>query len=109
MRQPRGFFTTEAIIGMALLTIIGGALAVAITGQQRVDRRLADQHQALAAAEAALLSLQSHQPIPAGPEISVTVTDLPCTSGHWVRVTATLHKASADLVGLVPQPAGGAQ
>jgi Tfp pilus assembly protein PilX len=109
-QRHRGFLTLEIVIGMVLLTALALALTITLTTQKRLNARLADHRRALHAAESALLAMQSRQPFtpPEGTTLSTTSPDHPSPSAHWVRITATVNRDSADLVGLVPNSTQGA-
>jgi hypothetical protein len=110
--QHRGFFTAEAIIGLALLAMIMILLAVALGREQKVMNRLADSRAALRLAEETLTALQSKT---AAPQAGVRVMklDAPCDAPgcSWAKVQATVNGRSATLIGVVPSaslPPGGA-
>jgi hypothetical protein len=105
-RIPRGFFTTDALVGLFIVTALAAALAVAAGRQRRAVTRLADSREAVYLAERALVCLQSGRSIPstaADERIGVTALSGAAPAGQrWVRVTTTVRQSTCDLVGLVP-------
>ena len=63
-RGARGFFTTDAIVGLILVAALAAALAVAAGRQRRAVTRLADSREAIHLAERAMTSRQIGKSIP---------------------------------------------
>jgi hypothetical protein len=106
-RWRRGFFLTDAVIGLILLAVVGGAIATVCRWQSRAAKRLADERAATRAAEYALIELYQGHPVPAQRGEPAVVRVEPASGGGiaadgylWVRVTATCDGRSVVLVGL---------
>jgi type II secretory pathway pseudopilin PulG len=105
--RSRGFFTTDALVGLLIIAALAAALAVGLGRQRRATTRLADSREATRLAERALVALQSDRAPPtAGAEETIVVAKLSgasSTGQQWVEVTATVRARSASLIGLVPR------
>jgi hypothetical protein len=106
-QQRRGFFVTDAVIGLILLAVVGIAVATVCRWQSRAAKRLADQRAATRAAEYALIELHQGHPVPAQLGEPAVVRVEPASDGgaavdgyQWVRVTARCDGQSIALVGL---------
>lgn len=95
--QRRGFFVTDALIGLFLIVALAAALAAATSRQIRASRSLADEREAIRRAEQTLTLLQLRDVVPDDP--STRIDDL---GDNWRRVTATVRGRSAQLIGRVP-------
>ena len=109
-KRRRGLFTLEAMVGLAMLAVIAGALAVAAVRQERTARALAESRAAMRLAERALIDLQAARE-PVASEDSMTVGIAPAGAGgenvagyRWVQVTVTYGPKHQNVVavGLVP-------
>ena len=102
-RGARGFFTTDAVVGLIVVAALAAALAVAAGRQRRAVTRLADSREAIHLAERAMISLQIGTPIPpVGADERVGVEPLPDDAPakqQWVRVTATVRGRSSRTAG----------
>jgi len=108
--RRNGWALLDLVIGLSMLTLLAGFIAVAANHQAKARGRLAEQRAAVYLAESALLAVRSHDG-PAKAELpqgaAVDVLDAKAPEGQvWVRVTARYGSAEASLIGLVPE--GGA-
>jgi len=108
MKRRSGFLLADAVVGLALLGIIAGMLAVALNRQQLALRRLADSRAACRLAENTLANLRSGRAAPHPAADTDTVRwrriDLPRPPAGmvWVQVDATVNGRQNSLIGLVP-------
>ena len=110
--RSRGLITPDAVMGLAILAILAGALVVALNRRQIAGDRLSDVRGAAWAAEDALVQMQAGGK-PVAPEGAEVVVE-PLGGGDaetaprgyaWVRVRGQRNGRSAALTGLVPQRA----
>lgn len=111
-KRHRAFMVMDAIVGLAILALLGVIVAGELTWHARAAKRLANVRAAAQLAESALFDLQQgHQPSTAQGTDQIKVEQLsggdPMSHRSWVRVTATLDGQSAALVGLVNADALG--
>jgi type II secretory pathway pseudopilin PulG len=96
----------DAIVGLAILALLGVIVATELSWHARAAKRLSNVRAASQIAELALFDLQQGQQPPTvqGTD-QITVEQLgggdQISHGAWVRVTATFDGQSAVLVGLV--------
>jgi hypothetical protein len=106
MRNGRGFFIAEGMMGTALLAVAAVALLVGITRQSVASRTLADRRAATRAAEATLARLQARLDLVSG-DAKEQVVQLPEPASvkgfNWVEVRATVGNQSRSVTGLVPE------
>ncbi len=104
--RARGFFTTDALVGLLIVAARAAALGVGAGRQRRATTRLADTREAVHLAGRALVALQIGKPVPAdeaGARIVVQTLPDPAPHGQrWVEVSATVRDRSSSLVGLAP-------
>jgi hypothetical protein len=104
-RPPRAFLVMDVIWGITLATVLLMVLTAAVVKQNKAQQRLAQHRTASRDAEAALLALQSGQPLPQTAAVKLEKLPDPAPAGRtWVRLTVTepnVEGASAQLVGLV--------
>ncbi|HUO10255.1 MAG TPA: hypothetical protein VM008_18255 [Phycisphaerae bacterium] len=100
--RPRAFLVMDVLCGITLATILLMVLTAAVVKQNKAQRQLAQHRTASRTAEAALLALQSGQPLPQNAGIKLEKLPTPAPAGRtWIRLTLTEQNASAQLVGLV--------
>jgi hypothetical protein len=106
--RRRGFFISDAILGLAILVMIATALAIAAGRQNTAARKLANSRSAARMAERALVAMQSRTPVEASPSVKVErLADASPAKGYtWVQVTATVEGRRALLIGLAPDQGG---
>jgi type II secretory pathway pseudopilin PulG len=98
--RRRGFFITDALIGLFLIVALVAALSAATSRQIRSARSLADERKAIRLAERVITQLQRGQLAPQpGTDESIRIDDL---GELWTRVTVTVRGRSAELVGRIP-------
>jgi hypothetical protein len=103
-RPPRAFLVMDVIWGITLATLLLMVLTAAVVKQNKAEARLAQHRTATRDAEAALLALQSGQPLPQVADVKLEKLPDPAPTGRtWVRLTLTEQNAegSTQLVGLV--------
>jgi type II secretory pathway pseudopilin PulG len=105
-KQRRAFMLLDAIVGLAILALLGVIIAAEMSWHARAAQRLANIRAASELAESALFDLQQGHPLhPDGGNDQTKVEQLaggdPIPHSAWVRVTATHDGQSALLVGLV--------
>ena len=109
-RRARGFFTTDALVGLLIVAALSAALAVGAGRHRRATLRLDDTREASHLAERALVALQTGRPVPAhvaDARLVVQTLPDPAPVGHrWVEVSATVRDRSSSLIGLAPAEAG---
>ena len=102
----RGFFSTDALVGLLIVAALAAALAVGAGRARRAALRLADTREAMHLAERALVALQFDKAVPAdAPDARIVVQTLPdpAPAGQrWVEVSATVRDRSSSLIGLAP-------
>jgi hypothetical protein len=104
IEKYRGFMAADTMAGIALLTVVGTFLAVAVHRQGRATQQLADSRVDDRKLEVVLLHLQSGD-TSMPDEVSLRKLDTPAPSGRsWVEVSLSRGRSSA-LVGLVPADA----
>ncbi|MCC6579820.1 MAG: prepilin-type N-terminal cleavage/methylation domain-containing protein [Phycisphaeraceae bacterium] len=121
MRKSRGFLLMELLIAMAVVLLALGMLAMLGTQQRRADQRLSERRSAARWAEATLQQLRQspgqspgHAPgevpgqvkamLPSTVAADVTpLGNMDAAPGwRWVKVTCTVGRTSAEMVGVVP-------
>ncbi len=105
--QRRAFLLADAVIGLSIVAMLAGILAVAVNRQHMAAQRLADFRSAQRLAEHVLLNLQHHQPVPAASadatiEIHSAATGIAPTGFTWTIVQTHVHNESTKLIGLAP-------
>ena len=92
----RGFvLLPDVMTALWIVAVLIVVLSISLGAQRRAERRLNDQLLALRGAESALTQLQQHSaPIKFASNVLIT----PVSPG-WSRVTVTINRASATLVG----------
>ena len=116
MQRPRpqtrsarlGFITPDAVMGLAILAVLAGALFVALNRRQRAGDRLSDTRGAAWAAEQALVQMQAGGKPAVGDGNTVAVEtiagDESAPAGYaWVRVRGERNGRTSTLTGLVPR------
>src|SRR5688572_19943226 len=74
----RGLITPDAVMGLAIITILAAALVVALNRRQHAGDRLSDTRGAAWAAEQALVEMQAGgKPAPAADGTSLLVEAIP--------------------------------
>jgi type II secretory pathway pseudopilin PulG len=106
----RGFLIPEAILGLALIGIVAGALTVALSRENAAERRMADGREAVRAAEATLTNLRAGIDAPStNADVKVVVRPIAGATDigpwKWVEVTATVRGQTRTLTGLAPEGA----
>lgn len=109
--------TVDAVMGLAILAILAGALAVGVNRSRDAGHRLSDTRGAAWAAEQALMQMQTSGKPAASDAVAIerleAVEASSAPAGYvWVRVRAQRNGRSATLTGLVPTsavPAEGGQ
>jgi hypothetical protein len=99
----RGVFLLDVLTALIVMIALGTALMVAINRTTGAADKLANDREAIEAAQRTILALQRHQPAPTFDERTRVKVD-PLTAG-WVRVTAEVDTRTATITGWV----GGAQ
>jgi type II secretory pathway pseudopilin PulG len=106
-RPRRAFLLADALVGLAIVTILANVLAVALHRQQMARQKLADTRSAQRLAEFVLLSLQHNQPIPPT-SFDTKIQIHPAPGGvapigfAWTLVQTNVHSQTATLIGLAP-------
>lgn len=104
MRKRRGFFLEDAAVGLALVALLAGLLALALNRQNHAARKLADTRAALRLAEQTLLDLQTGQARPPDPRVQIRPLEPPPLPGQtWVEVAAESQGQRITLLGAIPQ------
>jgi type II secretory pathway pseudopilin PulG len=106
-RRYAGFFMTEVIVALAIVTFVLALFTVAISRQAKGSQRLNDSRTATLLAEQTIAALQSGSSIPTAPaNATVKVTPLETPSAakgqKWASVDVKVNGRSASLVGMVP-------
>ena len=103
-RMRRGWFATEAFVGLTIVLLLIVVLASSVQRQQRASDRLSDSREMMRLAERTITALQmSETPPTAEAGTAVTVTPLHDAAPQklrWVRVTVTRGGRSVELVGM---------
>jgi len=122
--RRRGIFVADALIALAVVMILMGALAVVVNGYARAAQRLQSQTDAIRIAEVEMQRLQGAAGAPPAPldasatqpaDVSttrpgqITVTALsdaaPEAGKIWAEVRVKLDRGEAAIVGLIPAEA----
>jgi hypothetical protein len=100
----RGFFVAEALLGLAVLTLVAAAGVAAIRWHMRAIGIDALRNQALLAVEQSLEQIRSPSaPQSTTPATTITIDPALAPSGyHWIQARAGTGNRSASLVALVP-------
>lgn len=106
-RRRRGFLLVDLVTALAIVGVLGAAVAMSLDHHRSAERTLADSRAALRLAEQALVTMRYDRTPPRSTErASITVRPIPDapTVGNnvWVIVTVTHADRRAELVGLVP-------
>lgn len=112
--RRRAFIFADAVIGLTVIGIIAGLLAVAVNRQHAAMSRLANSRAASDLAQSAVSTLQQGRAFPGDPRIEVLVLAPPQEAGgeaisnviggkRWVQVRATLNGHTEQLIALVPK------
>lgn len=105
-KHSRGFFTMELVLALAAALVLLMVFTFTISRQAKAERQLAASRTANRAAEAALLALQSGQPLPPGAAVQRlnAAADTIPEGFAWIRLSlpARDDRPAASLVGLVP-------
>lgn len=106
-RRCRGIFLLDAIIALAIISVLATILAVSVSRVGQAERRMADQRAAARAAEAVASRLTA-KPDTAPPEsldgaaIRVEPATQVDASVRTFKVIAMLNGARAEVVGFTP-------
>jgi Tfp pilus assembly protein PilX len=110
-QRHRGFFDLDVLTGLILVAVLGAALVTALVARGRLSHRLAADRAAAAAAEAALVALQTTAaPVPPNVNLQPVAGVAAPPGKAWVRVAATVDGRARAIIGVVPAnrlPAGG--
>jgi hypothetical protein len=103
----RAFLLADVLVGLSIVAMLAGLLAVAVNRQHMAAQRLADLRSAQRLAENVLLNLQHHQPVPTAPadatiQIDRTTTGTAPTGFTWTIVQTRVNAESTKLIGLAP-------
>jgi len=106
-RARRAFLLADVIVGLSIVALLAGILAVAVNRQYVARQRLADSRSAERLAEYVLLSLQHNQPVPPAPadatiEIHRAAGGIAPAGFAWTIVQTHVNSESAKLIGLTP-------
>jgi hypothetical protein len=102
MKRTRAFFLADAVVGLTLIGLIAGMLAVAFHTQQVVMLRLADDRNATNLARATLAAMEQGQRPPTDPRVEIS--PISAVAGrNWVRIQATANGRTEQLIALVPK------
>ncbi len=116
-RRHTGFFMTEVIIAIAIVSFVMVLFSIAIGRQFKGSQRLNDSRAATLLAEQTMVALQSGTEAPSVPEkgqLKVTALDTASTVKglKWATVDVQINGRSASLTGMIPAAAkqkGGAK
>jgi hypothetical protein len=85
----------DVITGLWIVAILVVVLSISLGAERRAERRLNDQLLAVRGAESVLTQMQQHSPKGKfAPNVQITAI-----SAGWSRVTVTINRASATLIG----------
>jgi hypothetical protein len=113
-RHRHGLFLLDAIIGLSIAGLLGLVLVVGITQERKARERLEEGTAAVRLTQRVMATLQEGGAAPAtleGAKVKVTPVEggANVQGRTWVEVAVERKGRTATLVGLVPQPRGGAQ
>lgn len=106
-RPARGFMMIDILMGLTLLGVLLGAMALAGSESRHGSRELGDQRAAARIAQAVLVDLRLGHPAPADREgAHVDLTRLETSADPrgqaWFEVRVRRGKQTAKLIGLAP-------
>jgi hypothetical protein len=105
MTPRRGFFVSDAVVGLGILAAVALGVAAASRSAGVAATRLADQRSAVRLAENVLVVLQSGEAIDDAWQERITLRPLPDAppvgQRVWIEVQAKVGHATASLAGLV--------
>jgi type II secretory pathway pseudopilin PulG len=106
-RKHTGFFSTEVIVSIAIVSFVMVLFTIAIGRQSKGSQRLNDSRAATLLAEQTMVALQSGSAAPNAPaDAQLKVTALDTASAvkglKWATVDAQVNGRSATLTGMVP-------
>jgi hypothetical protein len=105
MKRRRALVFADAVVGLALITVIAGLLAVAVNRHQAAMNQLANSRAASRLAQSALISLERGRPLPNDPRLAMRVLPSPANGPpiegtRWIEIRATVNGQTEQFVAL---------